>query len=127
MSEHENKSIHPTSPDRHAKSARPVNSGDILAGIVVVACGAVLLADKVGADLPEWLTTWPMIIVAAGLFFGAKESFRDWGWLIPVAVGLVLLANRTIGISFHQLWPVILIIAGLSMILNSGKKNKQCW
>lgn len=101
-------------------------SGRVMGGIVVLIVGLVLLAQKAGANMPEWLFTWPMIIVAAGIFVGAKDRFRDWGWLIPVAVGVIFLLHESFdGYSWHNLWPVMIIIAGVTMILNAGRRNRR--
>lgn len=101
-------------------------SGRVMGGVVVLIVGLVLLAQKAGANMPAWLFTWPMIIVAAGVFAGAKDRFRDWGWLIPVAVGVIFLLHESFdGYSWHNLWPVMIIIAGVTMILNAGRRNRR--
>jgi len=108
------------------KKEKPLVSGNVLAGIVLVIVGSVLVADRVGADIPNWVFSWPMMVIAVGIFFGAKDRFRDWGWLIPVAVGVVFLINFNVeGLRFKDLWPIIVIAVGLAMILNSFTKNKK--
>lgn len=108
------------------KKEKPLISGNVLAGTVLLIVGSVLFADRIGANIPHWVFSWPMIVIAVGIFFGAKERFRDWGWLIPVAVGVVFLVNYEVeGWSFRTLWPVIVIAVGLSMILNSFTKKKK--
>jgi hypothetical protein len=100
--------------------------GRVLGGAVIIIVGVLLLAYKAGADLPEWLFTWPMIIVAAGIFVGAKHGFRDWGWLFPVGVGIIFLLHESFeGYSWHNLWPIIIIIAGVTMILNAGNRRHR--
>jgi predicted membrane protein len=93
-------------------------TGRILGGIVIVAAGAVLFAHKAGVVFPEWLFTWPMIVITAGIYMGAKRSFRDFQWLIPIAIGALFLADRFIeGFSMgHFMWPIIIIAIGLSMM-----------
>jgi hypothetical protein len=101
-------------------------SGRVMGGLVLVIVGGLLAAYKAGADLPYWLFTWPMIIVAAGVFVGAKHGFRDWGWLFPVAIGIIFLLHESFeGYSWRNLWPVIIIVAGLTMILNSGHRRHR--
>ena len=99
-------------------------SGRVLGGMVLLTVGVLLLAYKAGADLPDWMFTWPMIVIAAGVFIGAKHGFRDWGWLFPVAAGVIFLLHDSFeGYSWHNLWPIMVIVAGLTMILNSGHKK----
>jgi hypothetical protein len=101
-------------------------SGRVMGGLVLVIAGGLLAAYKAGADLPYWLFTWPMIIVAAGIFVGARSGFRDWGWLFPVAIGVIFLLHESFeGYSWHNLWPVIIIVAGVTMILNSGHRKHR--
>jgi hypothetical protein len=99
-----------------------------LAGIFLLGIGGVLLADRVGADLPHWLFTWQMTAIVVGLFIGAKHRFRDWGWLMPVSVGVVFLANEFVeGFSIDQFfWPIIIIAFGLTMILSRRHHRHRC-
>ena len=108
------------------KKQKSMISGSALAGAVLVIVGSVWIADRLGANIPHWVFSWPMIVIAVGIFLGAKDKFRDWGWLIPVTVGVVFLVNYEVeGWSFRTLWPVIVIAVGLSMILNSFTKKKK--
>ncbi|MCI0750885.1 MAG: DUF5668 domain-containing protein [Flammeovirgaceae bacterium] len=119
MEVQENKS---NSPER--KRSKSLNNA--MAGTVLIIIGAILFADRAGVEFPDWLFTWPMILVAVGIFIGAKEGFRDWGWLIPITVGVVFLFSYHVeGYSFQQLWPVIIIVVGVTMLLNSGKKHRR--
>src|SRR3546814_9106295 len=68
--------------------------GGVLAGLFVIAIGLVFLADRLGADLPEWLFTWPMILISLGIFAGIKHGFRPGGWLIMLLIGGIFLADR---------------------------------
>lgn len=108
------------------KNGNPFNSGRAMAGGILLIVGSVLLARQAGADLPEWMFTWPMIPIVVGIFLGAKHGFREWGWLIPVTVGVLFLINYNVeGLSFHQLWPVIIIVVGVTMLLDSGKRRRK--
>jgi uncharacterized membrane protein YfcA len=126
MNTQESKSIHPVSPGEPVQKPQSINSGQVLGGLVVIIVGGVLLANQLGVEFPEWFFTWQMLIIAIGVFSGAKNSFRDWSWLIPVSVGVVLLAHDFVdGFSLHEAWPVIIIVIGLSMIFNSTRKGKR--
>jgi predicted membrane protein len=99
--------------------------GRVLGGLVVVTVGTVLLAHKAGAELPEWLFTWPMIVVAAGIYQGARHNFSNFRWLIPVAIGLLFLTERFVeGFSIGNfMWPLIIIAIGLSIMLKPSRKH----
>jgi hypothetical protein len=113
--------------EKRERKERSRNINRIMGGTVLLIIGGFLLADRVGADLPHWLFTWPMIPIVVGIFIGINTGFRDWGFLIPITVGVIFLLSYNVeGYSFHNLWPVIVIAAGLAMLLNSGRKRRGC-
>src|SRR5689334_3668545 len=70
-------------------------SGGVLAGLLLLAVGVILLLRESSyVHIPDWLFTWPMILVAFGLFAGAGNSFRDPGWIIITGVGILFLLQK---------------------------------
>lgn len=100
--------------------------GRAMGGGIIVLVGTLLLARKVGADLPYWLFSWPMFLIAIGFYVGARHSFRQWGWLIPVAIGTAfLLEDFMPEIRIREfMWPLIIIGVGVAMILRSRGKHR---
>lgn len=104
-----------------------------LAGIVLLVVGAVLLVHQMDIFFfPFWLFRWPMILIAIGLYSGAKHNFRNSGWLIMILVGVVFTLDDAVkGYDMGRItWPVLIIIFGLWMILRRGNrwdKNKEQW
>ncbi|HCR53404.1 MAG TPA: hypothetical protein DIW27_03230 [Cytophagales bacterium] len=96
------------------------NSGKILSGVIVVVVGSVLLANKLGAEIPRWVISWEMLVITIGFYIGAKHNFRSWGWVIPVLIGSVFLLDRIVpDLNFRPyFWPVAIIAAGLYIIFN---------
>ncbi|MER2997214.1 LiaF transmembrane domain-containing protein [Pontibacter populi] len=95
-------------------------SGRVMAGLLLVVIGVVLLAYKMNVIfLPRWLFSWQMIPILAGLFIGFKHSFRNPGWILPVALGVIFLIDDYVpGISFRNyLWPIVVIVIGLWVML----------
>lgn len=91
----------------------------ITGGLFLVIAGALFLARAMGANLPPWLFTWPVLVVAIGIYTGIVNRFRSFFWVIPVLIGLAFLANqlypgRNLG---HYAWPVAMIVIGLAFIL----------
>jgi predicted membrane protein len=104
-------------------------SGRTLGGLVIIAIGTIFLLNKMDFGIPHWITSWPMILIAVGAYVGARHSFRNPGWLIPVFIGTVFLMDRELGISFHEfIWPIIIICIGLFMIFKpKRKRNRDRW
>jgi len=103
-------------------------SGKVLSGMIVVAVGAVLLANQFGAQIPRWVISWEMLLIVIGFYVGAKHSFRNWGWLIPIAIGSFFLVDRIVPeLSFRPyIWPVVIIGVGLFIMLNpSGLAGRR--
>jgi predicted membrane protein len=105
------------------------NSGKILSGVIVVAVGCVLLANKMGAEIPRWVISWEMLLITIGFYVGAKHSFRSFGWMIPVLIGSVFLVDRIVPELYFRpyLWPVAIIAAGLFIIFNPKKIGGRRW
>lgn len=99
-------------------------NGKRMAGLVVVIVGAVLLCRQMGVILPDWLLSWPMLLIAIGLYIGVKHQFTKPSWWILCLIGGVFLADDiVVGIDImHFFWPVFIIAMGLYMIF--GRKGK---
>jgi len=104
-------------------------SGRIFGGSVLVIIGAFLLARQFGIELPEWLFSWGTLLIAFGLFIGAKHSFRGIGWLIPIIIGgVILIENFIPDLSIkHYIWPLLIICLGLFMIFRPRHHHRRDW
>ncbi len=100
-------------------------SGRAIGGIIIIIIGSLLLAKQAGAEFPHWFFSWKTLVIAIGIFVGAKSNFREWGWLIPVTIGVVFLLEDFVPDLHirHFVWPIVLICIGLAMILRSRGKS----
>ena len=100
-------------------------------GLLLLAAGGLLLARKVGADIPDWMFSWYMVVIAIGLLISFKSGFRNIGGLIMIVVGVAFLLNDIIPDAHMQdfIWPGILIMAGIIFILrpNPHVDHKKDW
>ncbi len=91
----------------------------LLPGLFIIIIGVLLLLYRMGVSfLPAWLFTWPVFIIALGLFFGTRHGFRTTGWLIMVLVGSLFLLNQQmpeLNLD-HFIAPIVLIGVGLIFI-----------
>ncbi len=88
-------------------------------GILLVATGAILLAVKMGVDVPRWLYSWEAFLIALGFILSLKHKFRNPGPFIMMFVGAAFLVDDYFGAySFHAyVWPAAIILLGLFFIL----------
>jgi predicted membrane protein len=103
-------------------------SGRVFGGSVLVIIGAFLLARQVGIALPEWLFSWGTLLIALGLFIGAKHAFRGIGWMMPIIIGgVILIENFMPELSIkHYIWPLLIICFGLFMIFRP-RHHRRDW
>ncbi len=97
----------------------------IWSGLILIVAGIVLLAYKMGAPIPHWVFTWPVLLIAIGLLAGIKSRFHNPGAFIMMAVGgIFLLDQMNPALNFHNyILPAILIAVGLVYVL----RPKNSW
>lgn len=101
----------------------------ILAGLFLLAIGAVLISRNVGVDMPDWLFKWPMIPILIGLFIGFSNGFRDMGWLVVSGVGFFFLADdiwKDVEVSKFVI-PGIIVVIGLALIARPLRRRDMVW
>jgi predicted membrane protein len=87
-------------------------------GLILVIAGVLLLAYKMGAGIPGWIFTWPVLLIVIGVLIGIKSRFHNPGAFILIIIGGVNLIDRANPeLNFHNyIIPAILIGAGLIFI-----------
>lgn len=90
----------------------------IWTGLFILLIGIVALAKSTISWVPDWVFSWQMLLIAFGVFIGARHNFRGGAWLVLILVGGIFLI-REIYPEFHfrQMWPIVLIVVGLFIIL----------
>jgi predicted membrane protein len=104
----------------------------IWSGLFLLGAGFLLLAYKMGAPIPAWIFTWPVLLIVIGLFTGVKSRFHNPGSFIMILIGAVFLADQSIpGIDLHNyIVPAILIGVGLVFLFRprgSSCSRRQRW
>lgn len=100
------------------------SSGGIVIGGIIVAVGTILLLDNMGIirshDIWRY---WPLAMIAFGvarIVESRRPAALIWGGTVAGLGALFLLDNLGIfEFDFHQLWPVFIIIFGISMLLRA--------
>jgi len=105
----------------------------VVAGVVLLAVGASLLLKQLDFFfLPSWIFSFPMWIIAAGLYFGAQNNFRNSIWVVVVVLGVILLLGNIFPRFDSQavIWPGMLITVGVWMIVRRNQTphwDKKSW
>lgn len=98
----------------------------IISGLFLIAIGILLLAYKMGAPIPAWIFTWPVLLIVIGFFIGIKSRFHNPGAFILLLIGIIFFIDQQIpGIEFHNyILPLILI--GLGFLFMLRPRNAGC-
>lgn len=93
-------------------------------GFVLLIIGGGLLLNKMDLGVPDWLFTWPMILIIIGLSIGFRNGFRNPAWLILLGLGTFFLSDNIMDdVNLKPyIFPVIIIGAGLIFILRPKRK-----
>jgi predicted membrane protein len=87
-------------------------------GIVLVLFGTVILLDHMGVIYSDRLWRyWPALLIAAGVVRFLEACNRAFSVLLILVGGLLLLGNLGyVRLTWSEVWPIILIGAGLALI-----------
>jgi uncharacterized membrane protein YccC len=95
--------------------------GSLIAGALLLITGFLFLLsnfDVIG--LGPLSHYWPMIIIAIGTtkIFTAEDAVerRKGSWWILIGCWLLVSTVHVFGLSFHNSWPLLLIILGVNSI-----------
>ena len=104
--------------------------GRVWTGLFLLLVGGLLLLKTANVLLfPAWFFTWPVLLIAIGLFSGLKHRFRGPLWIILIIIGSFSLADRidpTLNMDRYN-WPIILIAIGLGFILRPKRFHGRRW
>jgi predicted membrane protein len=110
----------------NGNDGRPNNSR-IFAGLFIIAIGVLFFVRQAGWDIfPYWLFTWPMILIAIGLFVGIKHDFTGSGWLVLLIIGGFFLLDDVLDMYSlrRYLVPAVLVAIGTMLILRPKKGER---
>ena len=108
------------------------NSSRIWTGVIIIVIGLVLFLRNQGLDIPRWIISWPMLLIAIGLLVGYKRNFNGGGWLAMVLIGGFFTLGKITDYNFSKYYFSIAFIAlGLFLIFKpkrlSKKRSKAMW
>ncbi|HIP31351.1 MAG TPA: hypothetical protein EYG86_01170 [Crocinitomicaceae bacterium] len=109
---------------RHQKSK-------LFAGVLIIAFGVLFLMDRLGANIPNWIYSWKMILIAIGAVTLYKHKFQNFGGWVLITIGTVFIINDHYKdlIDASLLLPAFVILFGVLMVGKSmnvfGKKKPK--
>ncbi|MBO9155080.1 LiaI-LiaF-like domain-containing protein [Chitinophaga sp. GCM10012297] len=102
--------------------------GGLWAGVIVLCIGLFIFLRKAGLEIPDWLFSWPMILVAVGFLMGVKNKFQGIAWFIVTFVGCVFLVGEILPVDWNLrrfIFPSALIVVGVYMIGKAASRRQR--
>jgi hypothetical protein len=106
---------------------KPRNDGSIALGVIILGIGLVLLFRKFGLYIPDWVLTWPMILIAVGTYTLIRQQFKSFFGSVVLFIGVYFLLKREFDLDLgldQFIWPVGLIALGIYLILHKKRESK---
>lgn len=106
------------------------NNAKVIIGAIFIGLGILLIADNLNIflfDLHPLIFSWRTIFIILGIVFIANNKNKTMGIIFLLIGGWGYaknFMNDYLGIYFTDLWPILLLIAGLWLILNKNGKTK---
>jgi predicted membrane protein len=116
--------------ERWGKYEKHRHHGRVWTGLLLLLIGILLFVKTANIILfPTWFFTWPVLLIAIGLFSGIRHGFRGGFWLILLIIGGLSLAD-VIDPSLNMdrfNWPIIFVVIGLVFILRPRSSHWRRW
>ncbi|MBI3133482.1 MAG: hypothetical protein HYZ14_02295 [Bacteroidetes bacterium] len=105
---------------------RKQRNGRIVAGILVILAGLVYLLYQMEYKIPEWVFTWPTLIIGVSIIAAVKHGLNDWRWIILFLIGSLFLGGYIYpdSVLLQYKIPVVLFLVGI-VIIFKPKNNKH--
>ncbi len=102
------------------------HKGRTIAGVIILVIGGILLIDQLDlVFIPHWLFSWPMLVIAFGIYTGAKHNFKNKSWLIFVLAGFAFMLESAGLVTGNLIWPVMIIVLGIYMVMKHNFYPEQ--
>ena len=100
------------------KWQRKQRNGRIVFGLMVITAGIVYMLYQMDYKMPQWLFTWPIIIVGISILAAVKHGLNDWRWIVFLLIGTLFLCGYIYPDSsiLQYKIPIILFLVGAMLI-----------
>jgi predicted membrane protein len=102
----------------------------LLMGLIIIAVGALFTLDNLGlVDARHYLRYWPAALILVGTLkvWQSRGGGGTFGGLMFIVAGVWLLLEtfRIVTISFADLWPLILVFFGASLVWRGLRGGRE--
>ena len=98
------------------------HNGRTTVGAIILILGSLLLIDQLNLFfIPDWIFSWPMILIGIGVYSGMRHNFRKPISVIMILLGIAFLFTENIDNADRVVWPVAIIAMGSWMVFRHRK------
>jgi predicted membrane protein len=101
--------------------------GKFFGGLLVVVAGCLYLAKELGSNIPDWVFSWKMLLIAIGAHIAVKNKLQTFGWIPFILVGGIFLVTQDLWPDCQIqsiVWPAAVILIGLFIMFKPHKKHR---
>jgi len=104
--------------------------GKFTLGFCFIVAGVLLLLSKLGFYIPEWILSWPVLLIVLGFSFIIRSGRKKSPGFILLLVGLFFLPHEITG--FYDLerftTPAFFILLGVFLLFRKPSRfNRERW
>ena len=97
-------------------------NGKTIAGLIILSIGGILLINQLDLFfIPHWLFSWPMWIIAYGLYMGGKYNFKKPVWIWTIIIGSAFLLTENMPNTDRFIWPAAIIGLGAYIVMKHNR------
>ncbi|WP_339700012.1 DUF5668 domain-containing protein [Algoriphagus aquimarinus] len=101
------------------------NDGGMVFGFIILAVGVLILLRKLDVFYPDWLLSWPMILIGVGVITLVKHEFKSFFGVMMLGLGMYFLFEREFNFGLQRfIFPIALIFVGIYLITKKRKEQQ---
>ena len=104
------------------------HNGKTVAGIIILIIGSILLIDQLNLFfIPGWLFSWPMWMIAYGVYMCSKYNFKKPFYIWVIVIGTAFLFTENFDNADRVVWPLAIIGVGAWMVIKHNHKANEAY
>lgn len=113
---------------QYTANRRFTGNGKFAIGLLLLGAGFLLMLQRLGVEIPDWILSWPFLITLTGVLILIQSRFSKPQGFILTVIGLYFLSREVQDLSGLRRFtgPVLFIAAGFYLLLKrntSFRKN----
>jgi len=103
------------------------NEGSLVIGLLFLAIGTFLFFRKLGVFIPDWIISWPMVLIALGTYSLIRNEFKGVFGYFFLSLGAYFLITRKfdLDLGIEKFFvPLVFIGVGIYLIYKRNQENR---